>query len=177
MKELVHTRDISIRTFDLGEGRIMIEGRLFDNRYRERPGEHFEDGSTVVHDLALEVTVRGRDMMIEKVEARMPHHPREGCTDVIPWMKKLEGLQIVGGFTQKVREIVGGVKGCAHLTSLFLVIGPAAVQGIWAAYGRDRKEWKPDDDRIKKIINTCYLWREDGPILKELQEMFEKKAS
>ena len=56
--------------------RIMIEGRLFDNRYRERPGEHFEDGSTVVHDLVLEITVRGHDMMIEKVEARMPHHPR-----------------------------------------------------------------------------------------------------
>lgn len=170
MKEIVHSRDTSIRTFDLGEGRVLVEGRLRDQRHRPRTGETTFEGPRLVHDMVARFTVRGPDMVIEDVEAEMPRHPREGCTDVLPWMKKLVGERIVSGFTQRVKDLVGNSKGCAHLTSLFITMGPAAVQGFWAAYGVDRSQVRPDDPRIQRVINTCHLWREDGPIMRALRK-------
>jgi hypothetical protein len=168
MRELVHGRDIGIRTYDLGGGRILVEGRLLDQRHRPRSGESFE-GAFLVHDMVARLTVRGPDMVVEAVEAQMPHHPRQGCTEVLPWMQKLVGVRIVSGFTQQVKDLVGNSKGCAHLTSLLLTLGPAAVQGFWAAYGVSGEEVRAEDPRVGMVVNTCYLWREDGPIMRELQ--------
>lgn len=169
MKEIVHSRDIAIRTFDLGEGRILVEGRLRDHRCRPRMGETTE-GARLVHDMVARFTVRGPDMVIEEVEAEMVHHPRAGCEDILPEMGRLVGQRIVSGFTQRVKDLVGNSKGCAHLTSLFITLGPAAVQGFWAAYGVDRSKIRPDDPRIQRVLNTCHLWREDGPIMRAIRK-------
>ena len=48
MKELVHNREISIRTYDLGDRLILIEGALKDHRYRLRHDEASEE-SKLVH--------------------------------------------------------------------------------------------------------------------------------
>jgi hypothetical protein len=173
VKEIVHSRDIVIRTFDLGEGRVLVEGRLRDQRHRPRPGETTQ-GPLLVHDMVARFKVRGPDMVIEEVEAEMPQHPRDECDEVLPQMRKLAGERIVSGFTQRVKDLVGNSKGCAHLTSLFITMGPAAVQGFWAAYGVDRSRIRHDDPRIQKVINTCHLWREDGPIMRVLREMQEQ---
>jgi hypothetical protein len=109
-------------------------------------------------------------MLIEKAEAQMPHHPREECTMVLPWIGKLEGMRVAKGFTAKVKEIIGNTKGCAHLTSLVISMGPAVVQGYWAAYAVGREKISLRDEAVKKIVNTCYVWREDGPLVKELEE-------
>jgi hypothetical protein len=168
LKKLVHGRDITIRTYDRGEGRVLVEGRLRDERHRPRSGEDF-GGTFLVHDMVARLTVRGPEMVIESMEAEMPHHPREGCTEVLPWMQRLVGIRIASGFTQRVKELVGNSRGCAHLTSLLLTLGPAAVQGFWAAYGVGREDLRADDPRIKMVVNTCYLWREDGPLIEDLR--------
>lgn len=175
MKELVHGRDIRIRTYDLGHGEIMVEGRLKDQRHRPRKGESFQ-GAFLVHDMLARLFVTGPEMRIRAVEAEMSHHPREGCTEVLPWVRKLEGIRITRGFTQKVKELLGNSKGCAHLTSLIISLGPAAVQGYWAAYGVDRRELTPEDPRIRMVVNTCYLWREGGPLLQALKKSFHSKV-
>jgi len=116
------------------------------------------------------LVVRGPEMRIEAIEAEMPHHPREACTEVLAWMRRLEAVRITRGFTQKVKQLVGNSKGCAHLTSLIITMGPAAIQGYWAAYGVDRKELTAEDPRVRMVVNTCYLWREWGPLLSSLRE-------
>jgi hypothetical protein len=168
LKTLVHGRDIAIRTYDLGESTVLVEGRLRDERHRQREGEGFE-GPFLIHDMAARLTIRGPEMVIQAVEAEMPHHPREGCADVLPWMQKLVGTRIASGFTQRVKRLVGDVRGCAHLTSLLITLGPAAVQGYWAAYGVGRNKLTIHDPRIKMVVNTCYLWREDGPLIEQLR--------
>ncbi len=75
----------------------------------------------------------------------------------------------------KVKEIIGNSKGCAHLTSLVIAMGPAAVQGYWAAYGVDRRRMAIQDEAVKKVINTCYLWREDGPMVRRLEEALKSQ--
>ncbi len=176
MKQLVHNREVSIRTYDLGDHLILIEGRLEDHRYRQGHNET-EELPKIVHDMVVRLKVKGPGMLIETAEAQMLHHPREECTVVLPWIGKLEGMRVAKGFTAKVKETIGNTKGCAHLTSLVISMGPSAVQGYWAAYGVERGKISLRDEAVRKVINTCYVWREDGPLVKELGEAREPRVS
>jgi hypothetical protein len=175
MKKLVHTRKISMRTSDLGDRTIEVEGDLIDHRYRR--GHHVPSGgSELVHHMVIRLKIKGPAMFIEQAEATMPHHPREECPVVLPWIRKLEGLRIAPGFTMKVKRVIGGKNGCAHLTSLIIAMGESAVQGYWAAYGVEKGREHGREQDLKQFINTCFLWREDGPMVKELRERLESQA-
>jgi hypothetical protein len=176
MKKLVHTREISMRTSDLGDHYILVEGRLIDHRYRARRSEALGE-SELVHHMVIQLKVKGPGMLIEQAEATMPHHPREECPGVLPWIRELEGLEIAPGYSMKVKKVIGGVKGCAHLTSLVIAMGESAVQGYWTAYVAETRKTGLPEQTIKKFINTCHLWKEDGPIVKELRETSKPRDS
>jgi hypothetical protein len=176
MKKLVHTREISMRTSDLGDHHILVEGNLIDHRYRPNLTEASEE-SELVHHMVIRLKVRGPRMLIEQAEATMPHHPREECPEVLPWIRNLEGLEIAPGYSMKVKKVIGGTKGCAHLTSLVIAMGESAVQGYWSAYGAESERAGLREQTIKKFINTCHLWKEDGPIIKGLRETLESQDS
>jgi len=169
MRELVHSREISIRTFDLGDHSILVEGSLIDHQHRPWPNEASGEPKPV-HHMVIRLKIKGPEMLIEEAEATMPYHPREECPVVLPWIRKLEGSRIAAGFSMKVKKIIGNIKGCAHLTSLVTAMGPSAVQGYWAAYGVEKGRMSLHDQAVKNIINSCYLWREDGPLVEGLQE-------
>jgi hypothetical protein len=175
MKKLVHTRKISMRTSDLGNHTIEVEGDLIDHRYR--PWEQVPSGeSELVHHMIIRLKIKGPAMFIAQAEAAMPRHPRQECPLVLPWIQKLEGVRIAAGFTMKVKRLIGGKNGCAHLTSLIIAMGESAVQGYWSAYGFEKGGERSQEQDLKQFTNTCYLWREDGPIVKELREHLESRV-
>jgi len=176
MKQLVHNREYSIDTYDLGDHCILIEGSLIDHRYSSKQNETPGD-PRLVHDMVVRLKVKGPEMLIQEAEAEMPHHPRDECPVVLPWIQDLVGMRITTGFTMRVKETIGETKGCSHLMSLVVAMGPCAVQGYWAAYGVERAETRLREESINKIINTCYLWREDGPLIKRLREALKSQAS
>ncbi len=169
MKKLVNTREISIRTSDLGNHLILVEGSLIDYRYRPRQNGASEE-SELIHHMVIRLKVKGPAMLIEQVEVTMPHHPREECPEVLlSWIRNLEGLEIARGYSMKVKKVIGGIRGCAHLTSLVIEMGESAVLGYWGAYEAERGGKDLREQTIKKFINTCHLWKEDGPIVKGLR--------
>jgi hypothetical protein len=176
MEKLVHTREILIRTSDLGDHTILVEGSLIDHRYPPRQNEACEEGD-LVHHMAIQLKVKGPGMLIEQAEASMPHHPREECPEILPWIRNLEGLEVAPGYSMRVKKAIGGTKGCAHLTSLVIAMGESAVQGYWTAYVGERGETGLREQTIKKFINTCHLWKEDGPIVKGLREALDPRDS
>ncbi|MGD0919382.1 MAG: DUF2889 domain-containing protein [Thermodesulfobacteriota bacterium] len=169
MKELVHKRVISIRTFDLGDHFILVKGNLIDRQHRAWRNE-VQEQPKIVHHMVIQLKVKGPEMLIEQAGATMSHHPREECLVVLPSIRNLEGLRITQGFILKVKKAIGGTKGCAHLTSLITAMGPSAVQGYWAAYGVEEEKITLRDQAVRNMVNTCYLWREDGPLVKGLKE-------
>ena len=169
MKELVHNREISIRTFDLGNHSILVKGSLIDRQLWPWPNE-VRKQPKIVHYMVIQLKVKGPEMLIEQAEAAMPYHPREECPVVLPSIRNLEGLRITQGFSLKIKKAIGGTKGCAHLTSLLTAMGPSAVQGYWAAYGVEEEKVTLRIQAVRNIVNTCYLWREDGPLVKGLRE-------
>ena len=154
-----------MRTFDLGNRSILVEGRLIDHGHHPKNAETSEP--ELVHHMTIQLRVKGPRMVIKHAVAKMPHHPRKDCPEMLPSIKNLKGLEIAPGYTMKVKKTIGGVKGCAHLTSLIIAMGESAVQGYFAAYGP--KKGKLREEIIRKFINTCHLWKEDGPILKEIR--------
>ncbi len=174
MERLVHTRDISMKTSDLGDHTILVEGSLIDRRYPPQQNEAPEKFE-LVHHMVVRLKVKGPGMVIEKAEATMPHHPRDDCPEVLPSTRNLEGLEIAPGYSLKVKKVFGGVKGCAHLTSLIIAMGESAVQGYWAAYVAEARGKGLREQTIKKFINTCHLWKEDGPIIKGLRETLKSE--
>jgi hypothetical protein len=176
MKKLVHNREISIRTSELGDHSILVEGSLIDHRVRPRQNEASEE-SGLVHHMVIRLKVKGPGMLIEQAEATMPHHPRDECPEMLPWIRNLEGLRIAPGYSMKVKKVIGGKKGCAHLTSLVIAMGESAIQGYWAAYGAEIERMGLREQTIKKFINTCHLWKEDGPIVKGLRKASESQGS
>jgi hypothetical protein len=164
----VHIRQTEIKTYDLGNHQVLVEATLQDTR-TPPPAEKLPDGQMVlVHDLVARIRVQGPDLTIVGVEAEMPHIPREMCREVLPDMQKLVGLRIISGYTQKVKNLIGDVKGCSHLTHLFLNLGPAAVQGYWAAYGRKPGARSLANPAITRVIDSCRVWRRDGPLVRSL---------
>jgi hypothetical protein len=171
----VHTRKIEINTFDLGDHQVLIEGKLADTRTSHSPSGEPEGGPVLVHHLTARLWVQGPDLTISAVEAEMPTIPREICPQALPPVQKLAGLKIITGFTQKVKDLIGDVKGCSHLTNLFLTLGPVAVQGYFAAYGRRPGARSLDNPSLSRVIDSCHVWRKDGPHVKSLAAALERE--
>jgi len=167
-KKLVHLRQIEIRAFDLGEHRVLVEGKLADTRPSPSSGGETKDEPARIHDLIARIWVQGPDLTISAAEAEMAKIPREMCPEVLPGVQKLVGLKIVAGFTQKVKDLIGDVKGCSHLTNLFLSLGPVAVQGYWAAYGRRAGARSLNNPAFSRVLDSCHVWRRDGPYVRSV---------
>jgi len=174
-RKLVHTRQIEIHTYDLGDHRVLVEGKLADTRTPQLPAGEPESEPALIHDLVARIWVQGPDLTISAVEAEMPRIPRQMCAEVLPGVQRLVGLRIITGFTQKVKDLIGDVKGCSHLTNLFLTLGPAAVQGYWAAYGRRTGARSLDNPAVSRVINSCHVWRRDGPYVQSLIAAMERE--
>jgi len=159
----VHTRKVEINAFDVGDHQVLVEGELLDTR---------PVGS--IHHLFARIRVQGPDLTITHVDAEMKRIPREGCPEALPAVQKLSGLRIISGYTQRVKDLIGDVKGCSHLTSLFLTMGPVAVQGYFAAYGRKGAPRTPDNPAFARVLNSCHVWREDGPYVRSLMSALKK---
>ncbi|MBN2284412.1 MAG: DUF2889 domain-containing protein [Deltaproteobacteria bacterium] len=174
-KELIHRRTITIETYEIAENTLIVEGELKDDRFFESylytAHKYREPG--VVHDMVVRWTVSLPGPRIDDVTVDMKTLPNEYCTDAKGALQKLRGLTIKPGFTQRSTELIGGIAGCIHLTNLVQTMASAAVQGQWAYFLRKRDSATPGmpDFDSSLLVNSCWLWREDGPLIQQIREM------
>jgi hypothetical protein len=168
--EKIHVRSVEVSTYECsGEG-IIIEGILKDNRlkpYYLITGNAHPPGT--IHHMIIRLLI-GDNLLIKKIEVEMPSTPHADCTETINSLKEIEGLNIAPGFSARIKKITGGIKGCTHLTTLLLVMAPAAVQGYWSNIARKPFHGKLFRESIEKYLtDTCYTWRKDGPLMMKLE--------
>ncbi len=92
-------------------------------------------------------------------------------------IQKVIGLEISAGFQKKVRELMGGEKGCAHLTHLLTVMSQAAFQGYVAHKRRDQRPVPrslEDVEGLEYLLGSCRAWRADGPKVVNLKAAIER---
>jgi len=173
----IHNRNLDISTYATGGDAIIVEGTLLDNRFQDTylPGGNVRPAGPV-HHLIIRMLVRGPGLVIEDIDVEMPIVPRaEACRETLDSLEPLKGMPISSGFTARVKELVGGPKGCAHLTALLLAMAPAAVQGAWAAVARQSVDSARLSERaLDFVVDTCRVWRSDGPLVKEYTEKIHR---
>jgi len=171
----LHNRTISITTYAYDTDAVALEGHLTDNRFVDTYtlfGDQRPAG--IVHDLVVRMIVRGPKLVIEAVEAEMVTVPHEACPEAIDSLAPLKGERITAGFTTKVHKLVGGRQGCAHLLALCRAMASAAIQGAYSMVAQQPPEKrKLTMNSLKNVLNTCHLWRADGPMVQALKEKIE----
>ncbi len=165
-REALHSRAIDCRGYRRADGLWDIEARMtdsktyaFSNAYRGEigPGEP-------LHDMWLRLTLDD-DFVVRAVEARTDAGPYRVCPDITPRFAKLVGLTIGRGWNQKVREALGGVRGCTHLVDLLRPIATVAYQTIRSA--RKRAPDAETPSRRPPHIGRCHALRSDGEVVRE----------
>lgn len=169
----IHTRNIEPTTYDYDGQRIIVEGFLKDDRFQESSlvtGEKYPSG--VIHHMSIRLLVNCSNLVIEDIDVDLISVPREVCRETLECLAPVRGMIITRGFTAKVKKIAGGKRGCTHLVELLLAMAPAAIQGF-AAY-QVQKPSGPDKEHLNMmkmyLVNTCYVWREDGPLIGSLKK-------
>lgn len=169
----IHDREYRVRSYRLAEDRMLVRGAVRDQK---PPGLYIshDPEPVTVHHMVVELEVSLPAFTIERAEVTFESFPHTTCVGITDHYRKLEGLSIARGFSNQVRELFGGPRGCTHTTALLLAMGPVAIQSALSMRTfevpvTDEPSLRltfnqPDrDDSWRMNTNTCHEWAEDGP--------------
>ncbi|MGH7118412.1 MAG: DUF2889 domain-containing protein [Acetobacteraceae bacterium] len=165
-RDLLHAREITIRGYRRSDGNYDIEAHLVDTKSYSFPNE---DRGTIpagepLHEMWVRLTV-DEDLTITASEAATEHGPYAICPGAAPGFSKLTGLKIGRGFLRAAAERVGGVGGCTHLRELLQQLGTTAIQTLYSVRVR-KAESREARTRPPALLNSCYAYAADGPVVR-----------
>ena len=174
-RQLRHRRNIDIQVFARGQGLWEVDARLVDTRTRDAllAGEVRPAGQPI-HEMLLRIVV---DECFNIVEAGaqtlwMPYPGH--CDDHRDAYAQLVGLNLLQGFRQALRQCLGGVLGCTHLTELSLVLPTAVVQAFAGDVLNTREDSDSGDPPFQ--IDRCHALRSDGPAVQTFYPRWYRPA-
>ena len=180
-KSKIHTRDIQLATYPHTDSRVIVHGILKDRRYIpvfDVAGSVIEPG--VIHHMDVKLLIKPDPLTIEHAQANMIHVPIPECSTTLDTVEKLKGLEIKSGFSKKIRDIMGGKKGCTHLCQLVIVMGQEIVHGWLTQKRKDKSSLPKDLDNFSEknfLIDSCRLWTREGPKMKALEQAIKARHS
>ncbi|MDM0113967.1 DUF2889 domain-containing protein [Variovorax sp. J22R133] len=178
-RRLLHTREIVCQGYLRDDGMLDVESTMRDispngSDLFFKPLGAGED----LHRMRIAMTV-DMDLVIRDIEVHTEAAPTPWCAGSNANYDALKGLTITGGFTKKVRTLVGGSKGCTHLTEL---MGPAATTAMqtWHALRRERGGLRATlamSGPMPKpaLADTCQAYRSGGEALNAIWPL-ERRA-
>lgn len=167
--DLLYDRSVRTRA-RIVDGQLVVSGWLTDESLGLA-------GFVRIHDMGLEITCGTGSLTIVKATAEMSKHPHGLCPLMIPSAETLVGLDISAGYLSEVRKRMGGVRGCNHLYSLAQSVGNVAALTFAARRVHadpSLGELPPVEfftaitQQAPAIVNSCYIWREDGEVATSL---------
>jgi len=128
-REPLHRRTIDVRGYKRADGLYDIEGHLLDTKAADfKLAAGVRKAGEPIHSMWLRITV-DRTLTIVDADAAMDAMPYVNyCNTIVPAYRALVGLAIRPGYSERVRELFGGVRGCTHITELAGALATAAFQ-------------------------------------------------
>jgi len=127
----IHTRNLRFEGYRREDGLYDIEGRLVDVKpmpIQLASGE--VPAGRHIHEMWIRLTVDHK-LNVLAVEAVTDAEPYTGyCETITPDYQGLVGTNLVKGFRQDVKDLLGGVRGCAHLNEMLGQFPTAAIQTL-----------------------------------------------
>ncbi len=164
-RQLKHRRSIDVQIYARGDGLWEVDAHITDTRTREtRLAAGMLAAGVPIHDMLLRLVVDERFNVVEAgaQTAAMPY-PGE-CNSYGDIYARLVGLNLMRGFRQAVKERLGGIQGCTHITELTQVLPTAVVQAFAGEVldtGGDA-----DDSEQPFQIDRCHALRAEGLAVK-----------
>lgn len=161
-REKLHTRSIVLEGYRREDGLFDIEARLTDTKTYTFSNEDRGDISPgePLHGMLMRLTV-DEDMLVHACEANTEYGPYAICPAITPNFGKLAGLRIGPGWNRKVKEVVGGVKGCTHLVELLGPMATVAFQTLVVV----RRRRAAAASAPPALLNTCHAYAADSPVV------------
>jgi hypothetical protein len=151
-RELTHTRRVRYEGYKRADGLWDIEAHLTDVKnhdFQLKTG--VRRAGLAVHDMWLRVTI-DRAFDVVAAQACSDSVPYPGaCETIGPEYRRLVGLSLIKDFRRKTRELLGGVRGCTHLTEMLGGLPTAAIQ-TFAGEQREERE----DGRKPFQLDQCH---------------------
>ena len=172
-RQLKHRRAIDVQVFACGDGLWQVDATLTDTKTRDVPMvSGIRPAGTPIHEMLLRVVV---DRSLTIVEAGsetrwMPytgfcdrHGDKHGAEQGDAY-EQLKGLNLMRGFRAALRERLGGVLGCTHISELAQVL-PTAVIQAFAGEVIDTHGTAPEAQRPFQI-DRCHALRSEGEVVR-----------
>ena len=130
-RQLKHRRQIDVQVFACGNGLWEVDAVLVDVKTRATQlADSLRPAGTPIHDMLLRLVVNEQlDIIAAGSESRwMPYTGL--CDKHGDAYSRLVGLNLLQDFRKQLRQRVGGVLGCTHITELAQVLPTAVVQAF-----------------------------------------------
>jgi len=170
----IHTRNIEISTYEYDAENIVVEGILKDDVLIPIYVSGKKRQPHTPHHMKIQILIECSSFIIRKINVEMPTIPYDWCKETTDSLDAIKGLKIEPGFTSKVKKILREGKRCLHLTTLLLAIVPTVMQGYWTFNARKSGAGEVPSGIIEDyLIDTCWVWRKDGPRVKGFKKTAE----
>ncbi len=139
-RKRLHSRNVCYEGWQRDDGLYDIEARLVDTKdddYALMSG--VRPAGEPIHEMWARVTI-DIDFNVRAVAVSSDRVPYEGCESIAPDYAKLAGTNLLRGFRQALNDIVGGVRGCSHVTELIAFLPTAALQTFAGVHGEVRAD-------------------------------------
>lgn len=163
----IHRRQVECRGYRRDDGLWDIEGHLIDTRDADLALR--VEGRTVragepIHAMSVRLTVDD-GMTVRAVEACVDAVPTAICPGAVAQMQVLVGMKIAPGWTNAVKEKLGGPHGCTHLMELMWPVATTAYQTL-AMLRADKLLAPAQPGRKPGKIDSCWAYAADRGIVK-----------
>ena len=128
-RELRHTRRVRYEGYKRADGLWDIEAHLTDIKNHDfnlKTG--VRRAGQPVHSMWIRITIDRRMNVVAAVASSDAVPYPGGCETIAPAYGTLVGLNLMRGFRKNAAELLGGVKGCTHLTEMLSGFPTAAIQ-------------------------------------------------
>ncbi|AKJ26798.1 DUF2889 domain-containing protein [Caldimonas brevitalea] len=162
-RQLKHRRSIDLAVYVRDDGLWEVDARLVDVKTRDhqlasgvrRAGEPF-------HDMTLRLVV-DRELNIVSAGAVTDSMPYPGhCDQHGDAYARLVGLNLFRNFRQAVKERLGGIHGCTHITEMTQVLPTAVIQAFAGEVFDVREGASADTQQAPFQLDRCHALRSDG---------------
>lgn len=152
----VHTRTIVVEVYARDDGLYDLESRLTDVKDHDLAlASGLRPAGQPVHDMRLTLAVDA-EFNVVQAGARSAVVPYPGaCETIGPSYGALAGLNLLQKFRKAVMQVMGGARGCTHLSELAGVLPTAAVQALAGLRRGEPENEKPFQlDRCHALVTT-----------------------
>ena len=167
-REPLHERRYEFQGFRRKDGLWDIEGRMVDTKAYDFPNQYrgTVHAGTPVHDMRIRLTLDDH-FVVRDIEATTEASPFEICPAITQSFAVIKGLRIGPGWRQRLKERLGGVKGCTHHVEMLGAMATVAYQTMWKYVSAEMSGKGSGAKHRPGFIDSCHAFASDGEVVRQ----------